>query len=82
MADGKQLRDRVRLMLFFGNVAQVDDCKFKFNDDIEDELKVGRKNADGTAAVDPYTDFQQWNGNVKKWTRAGRYWLCLFSLRG
>ena len=71
VADGKQLRDRVRLMLFFGNVAQVDDCKFKFNDDIEDELKVGRKNADGTATVDPYTDFQQWNGNVKKWTRAG-----------
>ena len=71
VADGKQLRDRVRLMLFFGNVAQVDDCKFKFNDDIEDELKVGRRNADGTAAVDPYTDFQQWNGPAKKWTRGG-----------
>ena len=71
VADGKQLRDRVRLMLFFGNVAQVDDCKFKFNDDIEDELKVGRRNADGTAAVDPYTDFQQWNGSAKKWTRGG-----------
>ena len=25
-------------MLFFGTVAGVDDCKFKFNDDIEEQL--------------------------------------------
>ena len=73
VADGKRLRERVRLMLFFGSVAQVDDCKFKFNDDIEEQLKGGRRNTDGTAAVDPYTNFQQWTRTptVKKWTRGG-----------
>ena len=32
VADSKQLRERVRLMLFFGSVPGVDDCKFKFNE--------------------------------------------------
>ena len=73
VADGKRLRERVRLMLFFGSVAEVDDCKFKFNDDIEEQLKGGRRNTDGTAAVDPYTNFQQWTRTptVNKWTRGG-----------
>ena len=74
VADGKRLKERVRLMLFFGSVAEVDDCKFKFNDDIEEQLHPDPRRvtgAGGLAAVDPYTDFQQWNPTVKKWTRGG-----------
>ena len=74
VADGKRLKERVRLMLFFGTVAEVDDCKFKFNDDIEEQLHPNKRRASGAgglAAVDPYTDFQQWNNTAKKWTRGG-----------
>ena len=73
-ADGKKLKERVRLMLFFGTVAEVDDCKFKFNDDIEEQLHPSRRRvsgAGGQVAVDPYTDFQQWSPAAKKWTRGG-----------
>lgn len=74
VADGKRLKERVRLMLFFGTVAEVDDCKFKFNDDIEEQLHPSKRRASGaggSAVVDPYTDFQQWNNTAKKWTRGG-----------
>jgi len=40
----------------------VDDCKFKFNDDIVGQLHPNKKKANGAralAVVDPYTDFQQ-----------------------
>ena len=48
-ADGKRLRERVRLMLFFGSVAEVDDCKFKFNEEVRTERleRAARKSTMG-----------------------------------
>ena len=69
-ADRKKLKDRVRLMLFFGSVAEVDDCKFKFNDDIEEQLHPSKRRAGSAPVEDPYTDFQQWKPEAKKWTRS------------
>ena len=51
--DERAVKERVRLLLFFGKVADVDVCKFKFNDDIEGLLHPVKRRSD-VHLEDPY----------------------------
>ena len=58
-------------MLFFGTVAGVDDCKFKFNDDIEEQLLFdSSKKTAGQHEEDPYQGFFKYNPKAGKWSKS------------
>ena len=71
-SEDKALKSRVRLMLFFGTIADVDDCKFKFNDDIEEQLHPDLSRKTTVHAADPYDGYCKWNPPSSKWTRSSK----------
>ena len=71
-AEDRALKSRVRLMLFFGTIAEVDDCKFKFNDDIEEHLHPDSSRKTTVHAAEPYQTYCKWTAQSGKWTRSNK----------